>query len=507
MVVQHNLTAINSNRQLRITNRTLAGATEKLSSGYKINKAADDAAGLSISEKMRKQIRGLTKAVENSEDGISLVQVADGAMNEVHDMIDRCYELSIKAANGTMSEQDRRAVQDEIDAILTEIDAIRDKTKFNEVYVLKGEVETPGVAESEDGLITIGEELPDWINFGSALDDGFLTEDYVTKADFYPDESDQSVVQEGDVHHPAATIDFSGLTADNAKDLIGTGFHTTCCTCSDYYSIEFVKGSQNSSHQSGTNFVYRVGVDNITTGEELIEKIIEAVGNDGIPNNHFTRLVKDETNVNTLVLYDMRQTADDATFNTPKDYPTGWDSAKSKWVEYDTMPNYHIRYNAKPGPNGTFGKGVTYDAEDPALGIVNIKDRKQLSIHSGSEADMTNKVVIHLPAISCRVLGLTKVTVMTEDDATASIRKFEKAKAFVSAERSRMGAYQNRLEHTVKNLGNIIENTQASESQLRDTDMAKQMVAYSNLSVLAQAGQSMLAQSNQSNQGVLSLIA
>ena len=139
MVVQHNLQAMNANRMLGITQGTLSSSTEKLSSGYKINRAADDAAGLSISEKMRKQIRGLTQASANAEDGISTVQTAEGALNEVQDMLQRMNELAVKASNGTNSENDRTYIQNEIDQLTTEIDRVAETTKFNETYLLKGE--------------------------------------------------------------------------------------------------------------------------------------------------------------------------------------------------------------------------------------------------------------------------------------------------------------------------------------------------------------------------------
>ena len=138
MVVQHNLTAMNSNRMLGLTTASQAKSTEKLSSGYKINRAADDAAGLSISEKMRKQIRGLTQASSNAQDGISAVQTAEGALNEVQDMLQRMNELAVKAANGTNSVDDRDYIQNEIDQLTTEIDRVAETTKFNETYLLKG---------------------------------------------------------------------------------------------------------------------------------------------------------------------------------------------------------------------------------------------------------------------------------------------------------------------------------------------------------------------------------
>ena len=139
MVVQHNISAMNANRMLGLTQASLSKSTEKLSSGYKVNRAADDAAGLSISEKMRKQIRGLDQATANAEDGISAVQTAEGALTEVHDMLQRMNELAVKASNGTMSVDDRQTVQDEVDQLLTEIDRVAETTKFNETYLLKGD--------------------------------------------------------------------------------------------------------------------------------------------------------------------------------------------------------------------------------------------------------------------------------------------------------------------------------------------------------------------------------
>ena len=152
MVVQHNLTAMNSNRMLGVTTSTQAKSTEKLSSGYKINRAADDAAGLSISEKMRKQIRGLTQASSNAQDGISAVQTAEGALNEVQDMLQRMNELAVKAANGTNSEDDRNYIQDEVNQLIKEIDRVSTTTKFNETYLLKGDDTVKFTATPTDGL-------------------------------------------------------------------------------------------------------------------------------------------------------------------------------------------------------------------------------------------------------------------------------------------------------------------------------------------------------------------
>ena len=275
MVVQHNLTAMNSNRMLGITTDIQAKSTEKLSSGYRINRAADDAAGLAISEKMRRQIRGLTQASENAQDGISCVQTAEGALAEVHDMVQRMNELAVKAANGTMTSADRGYINSEVQALVSEIDRVASTTTFNEQNLLDGTFSNKG--------LQVGAEANQIID-----------------------------------------LSITALTAEGLE-LIG-------------------------------------GTANISVG----------------------------------------------------------------------------------GP--------------------------------------------------------------TPENAQNAISMIKVALAKVSQQRSDLGAIQNRLEHTIKNLDNVVENTTAAESQIRDTDMATEMVRYSNNNILAQAGQSMLAQANQSNQGVLSLL-
>ncbi len=283
MVVQHNMTAANANRMLGITTGELAKATEKLSSGYRVNRAADDASGLSISEKMRKQIRGLTQASANAQDGISMVQTAEGALTEVHDMLQRMNELAVKAANGTLSSADRGNVQDELDQLTSEINRVSTTTKFNELYLL-----------------------------------------------------------------------------------------------------------------SGTN------------------------------------------------------------------------------------------------QNGSGTGGI--------LGI---------SLQVGADPLASNKIAVGITAMNSEVLFGTAVLDVKDSTGAKSasvISAIGSAINVVSKQRSALGAIQNRLEHTIKNLDNIVENTTSAESEIRDTDMAAEMVVYSKNNILQQAGQSMLAQANQANQGVLSLL-
>ena len=483
MIISHNLMAMNTKRQLGITDKSKAKSTEKLSSGYKINRAADDAAGLAISEKMRRQIRGLQQASSNAQDGISLVQIADGAMSEIHDMLHRGTELSIKAANGTLSDDDRVFIQEELEQIIKEIDSISIKTLFNEIPVLLAQ--DYNIAED----IALRGSMPSWVNMGSSLAVGFMNDVY-TKTESYKEldssGNDTGTVGSASITHEAAILDFSQFTgtASQIKDLIGSGFYTTCCTCDSHYSIEFVDESTNSKEQSGSHYIYKVGIQGATNAEDLLDRIIAATNN-GNPNNHFTKIVADKIS-KQLIVYDDRSNALNPV--TPASGNT------IKWNNW-TYP----QFNVTAGINrGLFGPGVAYKPENTA------KYKKDLFLQVG--ADAGDKIHIELPSVSSKVLGVSDINVKTPAGAQYGITAFERAVKYLNTERSRMGAYQNRLEHTINNLDNVVENTQAAESAIRDTDMAEEMVRFSNYNILSQAGQSMLVQANQTPQGIISLL-
>lgn len=485
MRIQHNIRAMNADRQLGMTEGILGRSAEKLSSGYKVNRAADDAAGLSISEKMRKQIRGLTQASANSEDGISMIQIADGALTEVHDMIDRCLELSVQASNGTNSISDRQKIQDEIDQIITEIDAIKERTKFNEIQVLKG-IGVYAPDRVVRSLFPVG-SLPDWvecpsIKYENEVDgETVLFEEYIDGAGG---------------RHVAASMDFSAFSADTKQDLYGKGFSTTCCTCNNFYCVEFTAGTgaQPPVH-SGNSYVFKLGIDDIHSASDLIDAILDLTkdsnGNLGHPADHFTQFEKDPANSGKLWVYDNRP-------GTPYNTTMGW---------------------------GLFAAGVMYEMEKVIPG--SHEEPLQVALQVG--ADTGNQMILKMATISSHALGIDNIDVrggyiyerqvvrtskgeyrrltVQVSGADQAIRAFGNAKDKVSAERSRLGAYQNRLEHTVDNLNNVVENTTASESRIRDTDMAREMVLYANRNILLQSGQAMLAQANQSGQGILSLLS
>ena len=411
MVVQHNLTAMNSNRMLGLTQSSQAKSTEKLSSGYKINRAADDAAGLSISEKMRKQIRGLTQASANAEDGISTVQTAEGALNEVQDMLQRMNELAVKAANGTQAENDRSYIQNEIDQLVTEIDRVSTTTKFNESYLLKG-VNQDGTAAK-------------------------LT-------------------------YKTASGNITDIDENTGKKEYALGTATKK-TVTD-------KGEYNVStvEVMGKKYGLVTGIKDADTagGKTLSEKeaLADAKANADATDGAFA-------------------TQDELIAQIKKDLnEAGAGDIKSISVDKD-------------------GK-VTVEA------FADLNASLNFSLHVGADSTEDNKIDVDIAMMSARGLGVNGIQVSGDDDtkATAAIDTISAAIQKVSTQRSALGAVQNRLEHTINNLDNVVENTTSAESAIRDTDMATEMVKYSNNNILSQAGQAMLAQSNQANQGVLSLL-
>lgn len=484
MIVQHNIAAMNAGRMLLYTNKKKEKVIEKLSSGYRINRAADDAAGLSISEKMRRQIRGLAQAARNAQDGISMVQIADGAMAEVHDMLHRGTELSIKAANGTLTDEDRKYIQQEIEQLKDEIDCIAERTTFNERPILKGK----GFPDAEiDSEVIITGNMPDWVAMGSTSN---MNEEYVTQERYEITNPDGSTTTElVNIPHEAATIDFSSFTGaqDQLDELVGNGFYTTCCTCTNHYSIKFTMETTNTMETSGNHYIYNIGIGDVTDADELLKRIIQGTNN-GYPRHHYTKMAADTAN-SKLIIYDDRSNS-----ANPKDA----DPNQGHWKDWNN-PQFGV---VASGGYGKFGPGTAYSVDDAGK----LEPLVSIALLVGADAEEAQFLKIDLPAISCMNVGVKTVDVSTIEGAKSAIKAFKKGIEYVSGERSRMGAYQNRLEHTINNLNNVVENTQAAESAIRDTDMAALMVMYSNNNILAQAGQAILAQTEQSNQGVLQLL-
>lgn len=343
MYIQHNLPGLNAKRNLNINRKNMSRSLERLSSGYRINRAGDDAAGLAISEGMRAMIKGLDQAVRNTQDGIGLVRTAEGAMHEMHAMLGRIHELSIQSANGTYNKISREAIQKEVDSILKEIDRIAEYTEFNGVQLLQGKQNGP--------TVTYEGTLPPWVGTDSSMQQGYLNEHYVTQEVFVDAATGTQTTYQ--IDHAATYLDFSAYTgtANQKKELKEGGFYMTCFTCNNHYSIKFTDGTTNSVDQSGDHYIYNIGIDNINSAQDLVQAIISGTNN-GNPNNHYTKLTVDPNNPNQLIVYDDRSSQ-----GNPANGATG------NWPNWDN-PQFNVDHTTQPG-YGKFGQGV---AVDPGTG-------------------------------------------------------------------------------------------------------------------------------------------
>ena len=467
MVVQHNMQAANANRMLGITSGAQAKSTEKLSSGYKINRAADDAAGLTISEKMRKQIRGLDKASSNAQDGVSSVQTAEGALTEVHSMLQRMNELAVQSANGTNSSDDRQAIQDEVDQLTTEIDRVAETTKFNEIYLLKGDnsntknVYMKGHDAGLKGTLTDGAKSATFTMDALQAGDKYI----IAGKEYTIGSATTEVTALIDKANTEATADTANKTVDvNGKT----------------YTITYNAAGNTIADADGTAITLDdlkkavTGGSKVTYGNTSLTAMTDA-DTDGVDDDDSSIITKDvaETKIKAELL-------------TANNIGTVDQAAT---VEDANTANGKTSY--------TINKGYA-----------TVADTLSFNLHVGADADMTNKITVDIDTMNSANLGIKGINVKDASgtEATYAIDAIADAVAKVSSQRSALGAVQNRLEHTIDNLDNISENTSSAESRIRDTDMAKEMVNYSKNNILAQAGQSMLAQANQSNQGVLSLL-
>ena len=458
MVVQHNMQAANANRMLNVTTSAQSKSTEKLSSGYRINRAADDAAGLTISEKMRKQIRGLDQASTNAQDGVSSVQTAEGALTEVHSMLQRMNELATQAANGTNSkDSDRQAIQDEIDQLTTEIDRVSETTKFNETYLLKGEA----------GTKTINMKAHDAGLKGTLTDNGDGTATFVMDS-----------LKDGD----SVSIGGKTYTIGSKKADVDAVVNAKITTAGDKFTVN----GQEITVVANYTADQKAGKYTLDDAKALVK--------DGAT----VKVGTDEYKVMTDK--DNNGTDDTDASVISKDVAYGLASKELLAANQigDTKGSAKIE-NAGTKADGSF-KITTGQAE--------VANSLSFSLHVGADADMTNKIHVNIDAMDSASLGIKGLNVKdaSGNAATYAVDAISDAISKVSSQRSSLGAVQNRLEHTINNLDNVVENTTTAESRIRDTDMAEEMVNYSKNNILAQAGQSMLAQANQSNQGVLSLL-
>ena len=463
MVVQHNLQAMNANRMLGMTQSAQSKSSEKLSSGYQINRAADDAAGLAISEKMRKQINGLDRASTNAQDGVSAVQTAEGALTEVHSMLQRMNELAVQAANGTNSKEDRDAIQAEIDQLSTEIDRVAETTKFNETYLLKGNSATKEIN----------------INAHDAGLKGTLVQGAGTGSTF------------------TATI-----KVGESVSIAGADYRIVETDVNDLASVQ----SDVAALTSGT-----VTIDGTTYTYDANDAQGNAIFVDSNGNEYTAATVSDLVGDGSTVSIDgatainvVDASADDALY-----LDGAVDKMESALADASSIGGVKTLASAERTDSNDYDANNEVDLEFTITkATADVQKDLTFSLHVGADADMTNKINVNIEAMDSANLGIKGLNVAdnTGTAATYAIDAIADAINKVSSQRSALGAVQNRLEHTIDNLDNVVENTTAAESRIRDTDMAEEMVEFSKNNILAQAGQSMLAQANTATQGVLSLL-
>lgn len=616
MVVQHNLTAMNSQRMFGISAVSYAKNAEKLSSGFRVNRAADDAAGLTISEKMRSQIRGLTQASLNTQDGISMVQTADGALSEVSDMLQRMNELAIKASNGTMTLDDRKCIQEEVEQIKSEIDRIGVATKFNETYLFTGSDNNPYV--KSDALKSTCSSA-----VSSALSSLALSE----TPTFTENEDGTYNLSIGKSGEVGKTIKDGGTTKtiSNVTRRIELARNDMKCLYDSsgqlvyeniqykYYGSSTPVSDEDKHLSSEQNMQFILKLSEENSIEDIVDShkycvytpvtdtlIATADVSYGSKVNGHTVWVKDGTDSNGHSYFEIRkkentfykaENGDNLRFTHLGDNhwvtnSTLYDSSGFKWeagtefintlmhdnrnyvyynggadlfsimgqygydhdgkhllytdatltyvtadaFKYVDIPNTITEDDAKALIDGKIadalagasfkddtGNELDYRLTSKAGGNYNIsffakgtepKDEnvKSICIQAGAHDDKASRIEIDFERMNSRTLAVDSVDMTTQNTAAGAIDSISSAIQSVSRMRSKYGAYQNGMEHTIRNLDNVVENTTAAESGIRDTDMAKEIVEFAKNKILMQAGQTMLAQANMSNQGVLALL-
>ncbi|WP_292212765.1 flagellin [Butyrivibrio sp.] len=636
MVIQHNMTALNSNRQLGIMHNNKARSSEKLTSGYKINRAADDAAGLAISEKMRRQIRGLTQASENVQDGISYVQVADSALAEIDLMLARMTQLCVQAATDTLTVDDRNAIDKEIQQIKMECNRIFHVTSFNDrpiwdennmSPIVIGTERRPIFTSSVNGVGQITEKnRAAWPNdnnfhFETTSDGvkikwkGFDGTEYESKEIKWPSENelrqgftvkvdetsmDYSVYPDASNINPSYTFK---LDRDATLDMLINNLNEKSAYVSSSYSVRgTVKGDTGSSSVSGTwqylsgllyrnnalgaedNMVPENGGNNrqqTNVADKLSFSFTFGKNDNTRPNppDSFSAEVKstgsvsansyskDERirgiwwnyNTNSSLTHLISQSSTDSnnlenavrTAFGPHENPythekydlTAFGGNISITLETSSLETLTYGTNGSQIPNGNNGIGtltlsmsvkVGETADDIIKRIKGITgiDLTQttnnglsrgnvpvtyfdgniyggtmmLKIQAGSESTPDDVIPLIYDVLSTYSLGIDNLNTLNTSGAKNGIEQIKRAGQIVDEQRSVFGAYQNQMEHAYKNLKNTVENTTSSESLIRDTDMSAELVKFSNSMILAHAGDAILAQANQTNQGVLSLL-
>jgi flagellin len=536
MRIQHNLNAMNSLRQLGANNTQTGKNLEKLSSGFRINRAGDDAAGLAISEKMRGQINGLEQAEQNANDGISLIQTAEGGLNETQAILQRMREIAVQSSNGTyQNDVDRENLNKEVDALKSEVDRISSSTHFNKINLLDGSLS--GTATTSDGTAKAAElGLSDAAKAAGAYGITPATKGVYTTAavsDLTAATGDSTYTvsyKTADGEDKSISIKMTEASAGSLVAEDGTTYTITSATdTADAIAKELAK----------TGLGDEFDIDNTTDTLVLTAKVagsqgasVVAISEDNAGTAHAQSVTKTggvdtfESIKASVGVYDEAGTkpASDSTFTVDgQKFAYVKDAASAAKLESDV--NYIID-----------GSGDTTLAASDATAMANLIEQKTgvkvetdttvtttlnfkpdsttdsnastggITFQIGANGSKDQQVSLSVGDMSSKGLNVKNISVATQDGANAAITSIDDAINKVSGTRADLGALQNRLEHTVNNLGVTNENLTAAESRIRDVDMAKEMMEYTKNNILSQAAQAMLAQANQQPQGVLQLL-
>ena len=486
-IIKSNIPALNTHRNLLVNSSKVARNLERLSSGFRINRAADDAAGLAISERMRGQIRGLSMAQQNVMQGINLIQTADGALQETHAILQRMRELAVQSSNGTFQDSDRAQIEHEFQALKEEIDRIAESTHYNDIRLLNGDLGKGFAGQAADPPTSTMPTPPAGATIidSGTLTGSFINEDIIIRGNV-------TVTSSLDLHQSStlwieegATLTFLGV---NSVTIVDSTIHNS----GTIGESSLLTGAGSNLHNHSTGIMNRVTLYFFGTSTEAPNVI-----NYGRIDNLFasTGQVTNRGSIGTLTFAPLY-----SVFFSPS----------SPLPVVDHYVNVgSIGQVSDPLGRGTINEhGYSIDA--------NYSQGHGLILQIGANGGRDQRMTIFIENMGARFIGaqtliddfvsVWETTIATREEANDSIEVLEGGINMVSAQRAKLGAYQNRLEHTLNSLGIARENLTASESTIRDTDMAAEMLRFTKVNILSQAAQAMLAQANQLPQGVVTLL-
>lgn len=497
MRINHNISALRGNNQLKITNKGLDKSLERLSSGYRINRASDDAAGLAISKKMKTQIEGLEQSSRNASDGVSVIQTAEGALNEVGAMLQRMRELAVQASNGTNTAADRLAIQKEINQLNSEITRISTDTEFNTKPLLNGNLDCQSYSNNANvELISLSDnvEAKDY-SFNISQD---ARQAVMTGMDLRNITDKISAGQAGIININGTEIE---IKAGDTREQVFEKLRDACDTMN-------IKVFAQVGESKDPNFA---GYESGSINDGTLVFMTKEYGSDQSIEIH-----SDNNNLCALLGINeggAKATGVDAKASLGSGFSTTATTAcNGNIITVTDGDGFEIKFKATPGAAGTVfndqtvgdnGAIITDGAGSDEI-CITVLQAGPMDLQIGANEGQTMEV--RIPRVDTYTLGTNVVNVCTQDGASNAITILDKAITMVTGIRAKLGAYQNRLEHAIANLDVGAENITEALSRIEDTDMAKEMSTYTQKNVLAQAGTAMLAQANERPQNILSLL-